>query len=104
MASRRCVGDNQWESANVSQCETIDLIRLRNRTVELNSLVTATLSSEDRNVTVMFDPEDVVDIITEMNEITTELKEITTTTQPLLPNDITSSATSSALILDTILA
>ena len=59
--------------------------------MELSNLVNAIFSDEDRDMMVMFVPEDVV-------EITTELNEITTTTQPLLPNDIASSA----LVLDTI--
>ena len=93
LASRRCVSDDQWASPNVSQCETIEQTRLRMRTVELNNLVNAILSGD---MTVMFVPEDVVGI-------TTELKDITNATQPLLPNDIISSANSSALVLDTIL-
>ncbi|XP_065911114.1 adhesion G protein-coupled receptor L3-like [Dysidea avara] len=92
LASRRCDGDDQWASPNVSQCQTIEQIRLRMRAEELRSLVNNIFIAENRDMTVMFIPEDVVDI-------TTELDEITTTTQPILPNDISSSAEA----LDTIL-
>ena len=87
LASRRCVSDDQWTSPNVSQCQTIGQIRLLMRAVELSNLVNNTITSEDRDLTVMFMPETLVEIAIELNEIT-NLSE----SQPLLPNDISSSA------------
>ena len=93
LTSRRCDCDNQWASPNVSQCQTIEQITQRMRAVELSTVVENVFVAEDRDKTVMFMPEDVLDLIA-------EVEEITNTSQPLLPNDISISAK----ILDTIVS
>ncbi|XP_065903420.1 uncharacterized protein [Dysidea avara] len=95
LASRRCVSDDQWASPDVSQCQTIEQIRLLMRAVELSNLVNNTITSENRDLTVMFMPEILVEIATELDEITNPSE-----SQPLLPNDISSSA----ITLDIIIA
>jgi len=78
-ATRQCLGDNQWDSPNVSQCITIKQRILEIRAEELVNLV------DGRNLTQTFIPEAVVDIAD-------ELQEITNTTQPLPPNVVFSAA------------
>ena len=70
----------------MSQCRTVEQIRLETRAEELVDIVEGRFSAEDRDLTQMFMPESVVDIAD-------ELQEITNTTQPLLPNDVSSAAT-----------
>jgi len=69
----------------VSQCRTIEQLSLLVRAVELCDIVNNTFIAEDRDMTLMFIPEDAVDI-------TIELDEITNISKPLLPNDVSSSA------------
>jgi len=87
LATRKCVGEDEWSSPNVSQCQTIEQIRLMTRALELLDLVNNTFIADDRDMTVMFMPEEIVDITNELNEITD-----TNFSQPLLPNDVSSSA------------
>ena len=86
-ATRKCVGEDVWASPNVSQCQTIEQIRLMMRALELLDLVNNTFVADDRDMTVMFMPVEIIDITNELNEITD-----TNVLQPLLPNDISSSA------------
>ena len=85
LARRKCGGNNTWEKPNVSECQTIEQLSLRMRAEELSDIVNNTFTAEDRDMTVMFMPEEAVDIMVELNEITN-------TTKPLLPNDVSSSA------------
>ena len=94
LASRICISDDQWASPNVSQCQTIEQIRLMMRAEELSNLVSSAFSAEDRDMTVMFMPELIVEIVVELDEITNNLE-----SQPLLTNDITSSAITLSVIL-----
>ena len=69
----------------MSQCRTVEQIRLEMRAEELADLVESRFVNEDRDLTQTFMPEVVEDIAD-------ELQEITNTTQPLLPNDVSSAA------------
>jgi len=64
------------------------------RAKELSNLINSTFSAEDRDMTVMFMPEVIREIATELNEITNNSE-----SQPLLPNDISSSAITLSIIL-----
>jgi len=64
------------------------------RAKELSNLVNSTFSAEDRDMTVMFMPELIVEIASELDEITNNSE-----SQPLLPNDISSSAITLDIIL-----
>ena len=84
-ATRQCINNDQWGSPNVSQCRTVEQIRLEMRAEELVNLVQDMFVDDDRDLTQIFVPEVV-------EEIADELQEITDTIQPLLPNDATSAA------------
>jgi len=85
LATRRCIGDGEWASPNVSQCQTVEQIRLMERATELNNLVNNIFRADERDLTQMFMPEVVV-------EIADDLGAITNSTQPILPRDVTSTA------------
>jgi len=91
-ANRTCIADDQWGNPNVSQCQTVEQIRLLMRAEELSELVDNIFSSEVRDLTQAFEPEIIVDI-------TTDLEDITNTTQPILPNDVTSATETLSLVL-----
>jgi len=74
-----------WAFPDVSQCRTIEQIRLELRAEELINLVENLFVNDDRDLTQSFMPEVVEDIAD-------KLQEITNTTQPLLPNDVSSAA------------
>ena len=76
----------------MSECQTVEQIRLEMRAEELNNLVTSTFVDEDRDLTETFMPEVVVDIADELNDITN-------TSAPLLPNDVTSTANTLNIII-----
>jgi len=84
-ATRQCSGNHTWDSPDVSQCRTVEQIRLETRAEELVQIIEGRFSTNDRDLTQMFMPEFVVDIAD-------ELQEITDTTLPLLPNDLSSAA------------
>ena len=66
------------------------------RAEELSNLVISTFSAEDRDMTVMFMPELIVEIAIELDKITNNSE---SQPLPLLPNDITSSAITLSIIL-----
>ena len=92
-ATRRCLDPGQWGSPNVSQCRTVEQIRLEMRAEELVNLVDNIFVDDDRDFTETFMPEIVEDIAN-------ELQEITNTTQPLLPNDVSSAANTLDAIIE----
>jgi len=85
LATRGCNDNGQWGTPDVSQCTTIEQTVLAMRAEELVTLVDRIFVNEDRDLTQTFMPEIVEDIAD-------ELQEITNTTQPLLPNDVSSAA------------
>ena len=87
MATRKCIGDDLWADPDVLQCQTIEQAILMMRAEELNNIVSSSLIFEDRDMTVEFMPKLLVEIATELDEITDTSK-----SQPLLRNDITTSA------------
>ena len=70
----------------------MEQIRLQSRAEELNTLVENTFVNNDRDLTQVFMPEVVVDIADDLNEITN-------TSNPLLPNDVTSTANTLDIII-----
>lgn len=91
-ATRECVDARQWGAPNVSQCQTVEQIRLLMRAEELSDLVDDIFSSDDRDLTLMFEPEILVDI-------TDDLEDITNTSQPILPNDVNSATETLSIVL-----
>jgi len=92
ISTRQCNQDGNWEAPNVSQCRTVEQIRLEMRAEELNTLVANTFLADDRDLTVVFMPEGV-------EEIADELNEITNTSTPLLPNDVISTANTLNIVI-----
>ena len=92
IATRRCDQDGNWEAPNVTECITVEQIRLETRAINLNTLVASAFVQDDRDLTENFMPEVVVDIADELNEITN-------TSTPLLPNDIISTANTLNIII-----
>ena len=80
-AFRQCDQTGNWESPNVSQCQTVELKRLNERAEELKTLVENVFVDDNRDLTQVFMPEILVDIVN-------ELSEATNTSSPLLPNDV----------------
>ncbi|XP_065910282.1 uncharacterized protein [Dysidea avara] len=85
LATRQCIRDGQWASPNVSQCQTVEQIRLMERAAELSNLVDNIFRAENRDLTQMFMPEVVAEIVDDLGAITNS-------TQPILPRDVTSTA------------
>ncbi|XP_065903440.1 uncharacterized protein [Dysidea avara] len=95
LATRQCLGVDHWSTPDVSQCATVDQIRLEMRAEELRYIAQGIFVNEDRDLTQTFMPEVVEDIAD-------ELQEITNTTQPLLPNDVSSAANTLDAIIEVI--
>ena len=92
IATRQCGENGDWEAPDVTQCRTVEQIRLEMRAEELNALVANMFVGDDRDLTENFMPEVVVDIADELNEITN-------TSAPLLPNDVTSTVNTLDIII-----
>ena len=91
-ATRVCVSERQWGAPNVSECQTVEQIRLLMRAEELDQLVNDIFTAEDRDLTQTFESEVIV-------EITDDLADITNTTQPILPNDVNSATETLNIVL-----
>ena len=74
------------------ECQTVEQIRLEMRAEELNDLVTNTFIDDNRDLTETFMPEIVIEIADDLNEITN-------TSNPLLPNDVASTANTLNIII-----
>ena len=92
IATRQCNQNGDWEAPNVTECRTVEQIRLEMRAIVLNALVVNMFVGDDRDLTEVFMPQDVEDIADELNEITN-------TSTPLLPNDVTSTANTLNIII-----
>ena len=92
IATRQCNQNGDWEAPDVSQCTTVEQIRLEMRAEKLNTLVANLFVSDDRDLTEVFMPEVVEDIANELNAITS-------TSTPLLPNDVTLTANTLNIII-----
>ena len=80
-----------WDIPDVAECHNVEQIRLERRANELNSIVEGQ-KGDERDMTQTFRPEVVEDIAE-------GLEDITTTEQPLLPNDIDSTANTIDIII-----
>ena len=92
IATRQCDQNGDWEAPNVTECRTVEQIRLEMRAEVLSALVVNMFVGDDRDLTEVFMPQDVEDIADELNEITN-------TSTPLLPNDVTSTANTLNIII-----
>ena len=92
IATRQCNQNGVWESPDVTECRTVEQIRLEMRAEELDTLVENMFVGDDRDLTEVFMPEVIVDIADDLNEITN-------TSTPLLPNDVTSTANTLNIII-----
>ena len=92
IATRQCDQNGDWEAPDISNCQTVEQIRLQMRAEQLNTLVENMFVDDDRDLTQTFMPEVVVDIADELNDITN-------TSTPLLPNDVTSTANTLNIII-----
>ena len=81
MATRECIDGKSWTAPNVSQCRSIELLRLRRQarnlanTVQNNSNTTTRRNMAD-------DPAEM------LLNITADTRDVINTTIPILPNDI----------------
>ena len=92
IATRQCDQNGDWEAPNVTECRTVEQIRLEMRAEVLSALVVNMFVGDDRDLTEVFMPQVVEDIADELNEITN-------TSTPLLPNDVTSTANTLNIII-----
>ena len=81
LASRKCVGDDEWEDPNVSSCTTVEQIRLGSQIRDVERIVANIISNETRDLTERFDAQLVVNVAV-------ELRIVTNTSSPLVPNDV----------------
>ena len=67
---------------NVSQCHTVEIVKLSDRVSELNDILSSNTNDSSRDLTIIFD-------ITEVQIISDELAMLTNETEkPILPNDL----------------
>ena len=92
IATRQCNSNGDWESPDVSECQSVEQIRLEMRAEELNILVMNTFANEERDLTQTFIPEVVVDIAD-------KLSKITNTSTRLLPKDVMSATNTLNIIV-----
>ena len=92
IATRQCNSNGDWESPDVSECQSVEQIRLEMRAEELNILVMNTFANEERDLTQTFMPEVVVDIAD-------KLSKITSTSTRLLPKDVMSATNTLNIIV-----
>ena len=69
----------------MSDCRSVELIRLEAQAREVERIIFNLLSTDNRDLTIIFNPEVVL-------SIGTQLGDITNTTHPLVPKDISSAA------------
>ena len=92
IATRQCNSNGDWESPDVSECQSVEQIRLEMRAEELNILVMNTFANEERDLTQTFMQEVVVDIAD-------KLSKITSTSTRLLPKDVISATNTLNIIV-----
>ena len=78
-ATRECVDRNSWTDPNVSDCRTIELLRLQRQARRLSESVQ---NDSDTRTARMTDPVEM------LLSITADTHDIINTTAPILPNDI----------------
>jgi len=83
LATRLCIDDDIWTDPDVSMCRTVEQIRLASQAMEIQLISENILSTTTRDLTVMFDPQVVVDIADDLGNITNTT---------LVPNDASSTA------------
>lgn len=83
-ATRECVNNNSWETPNVSQCRTIELIRLQAQARNLSN------SSQQNGQKSMAMKNDTVENLEMLLSITADTNNVINSTYPILPSDICS--------------
>lgn len=83
-ATRECGNNNSWETPNVSQCRTIELIRLQAQARNLSN----TLQQNDQKSMAM--KNDTVENLEMLLSITADTNNVINSTYPILPSDIRS--------------
>jgi len=78
--NRLCLKNDRWESPNISTCQTIEIIRFKEKVMKLVG-VYRLINSDDSDMTRIFRLEDVQEIID-------RLVNVINVTQPVLPNDL----------------
>ena len=84
LTSRRCISVNNWGDPDVSNCSTVEQIRLGEQAMEIQNITANILSTTNRVLTVMFDPQAVADLANDLGRITNTT---------LVPNDTTTTIT-----------
>ncbi|XP_065903381.1 adhesion G protein-coupled receptor L3-like [Dysidea avara] len=79
-AHRKCLGNNQWESPNISVCQTVEILRFLERAKEFSALYQR-INSDNSDRTRTFRLKD-------MQEIIDRLVTVINVEQPVLPNDL----------------
>ena len=77
----------------MSECRSVEQIRLEAQAREVERIVLNLLSAGSRDLTIAFNPDVVVNI-------GTQLGEITNTTRPLVPRDLSSSASTLEIVVE----
>ena len=91
LATRKCLEDNKWDDPDVTQCRRVEQIRLENRAKQLFEIVQGR-ESDERDQTQPFETE-------VLENIADELDDIVAIEQPILPNDISSTANTLDIII-----
>ncbi|XP_065911152.1 adhesion G protein-coupled receptor L4-like [Dysidea avara] len=81
LATRICIGSDEWANPDVSDCTTVEQIRLGAQIREIERIVGNMLSNETRDLTGRFESQVVTSIAKELNIVTN-------TSVPLVPNDV----------------
>ena len=81
LATRLCVGVDEWADPDISDCTTIEQIRLGAQIREIERIIANMFSNETRDLTERFESQVVMNIARELNMVTN-------TSVPLVPNDI----------------
>ena len=90
LATRLCIDVDNWAAPDVSNCRTVEQIRLANQAMEIRHIADNILSTTTRDLTVMFDPQVVADIADDLGNITNTT---------LVPNDASTTADTLDIII-----
>ena len=81
LATRECIDTDVWANPNVSECTTVEQIRLGSQIRDVERIVANIISNETRDLTETFDSQLVVNVAV-------ELRIVTNSSIPLVPNDV----------------
>ena len=81
LASRQCIDTDVWADPDVSNCTTVEQIRLGSQIRDVERIVANIISNDTRDLTERFDSQLVVNVAV-------ELRIVTNISTPLVPNDV----------------